>query len=250
MGVFKAALINEIEKMYRRKKAMIVVIISILSIILGQLFVIGVNRGWGITVTTSTQFPIMVLSVLVSTILPLFTALAAIDAFTGEFSHNTMKIALMRPVSRFKLFTAKVTSVIFFIFINLMLVMVLSTVTGMIFSSVSISINGLWHIFISYMVTMLPITVFALLVVFFANIFKNSIAAFFMTVILFISFYGFGIAFPKYSSIFVTSMFDWYRLWIGDGISFSTILRKFLIMLGYGIMFYSAGLYIFDKKDI
>jgi len=89
MKAFKAAFINEVEKIYRKKKVVVAAILSILAIVMGQLVVTGINRGFGLIAASSTQFPILVLSLLVNTILPLFTTLVAIDVFSGEFSHNT-----------------------------------------------------------------------------------------------------------------------------------------------------------------
>lgn len=250
MEGFKASLINEIEKMYRKKKAVVIVVISLFVIVMGQLIVLGVRNGFGLGVVTGSEFPILVLSVFNNTILPLFTALVAIDIFSGEFSNNTMKIALTRPVTRLKLFSAKVTAVAFFVLINLLVVMILSTLTGFIFNSASVTIEGFMRIALSYMVMLIPVMTLALIIIFFANFFKSGTAVFFLGIILFISFKALGIIFPQYASLFITSMFDWYKLWISDSVSMLKILRRFLIMLGYAIMFFTAGYYLFDKKDL
>lgn len=250
MGPFKAAFINEIEKMYRKKKAVVVVIISLLAIVMGQLMVTGISTGFGLRAASGMQFPIMVLSLFISTILPLFTALVTIDIFSGEFSHNTMKIALLRPITRLKLYTAKISAIAFFVLANLLVVMVLSTLTGILFNSVSLSAVGLFRILLSYLVTLVPVMALALVIVFLANIFKSSTAVFFLSIILFIVFNGLAIVFPRYASLFITSMFDWYNLWLADSIPVSKLVREFLIMAGYAIMFYTAGYYLYDKKDL
>ena len=111
MAGFKATLINEIEKLYKKKKILVAVIISLVFIVIGQLVIIGLRSGFGVRGVSSMEFPILVLSVVVNTILPLFTALVTIDSFSGEFSQNTMKIAITRPVTRLKFFTAKLTAI-------------------------------------------------------------------------------------------------------------------------------------------
>lgn len=250
MERFKAALVNEIEKMYKKKKAIVIIIISLITIVFGQLMVIAIRSGFGIRGVSSTEFPLLVLSVFVNTILPLFTALVAIDIFTGEFSHNTMKIALTRPISRLKLFSAKIAAVAFFALINLMVVMILSTLTGFLFNTSSITMIGLIRIVVSYLVTVIPIMALAIIIIFFANVFRNSTAVFFLSIILFIAFKALEFVFPQYSSLFFTSYLGWYNLWISDAMPFMKILRQLLIMLGYGIMFFTAGYYLFDKKDL
>jgi ABC-2 type transport system permease protein len=250
MEGFKAAFINEIEKMYKKKKAVVVVIISLVVIVLSQLIVIGMRTGFGIRGVSSLEFPITVLTLFVNTILPLFTALVAIDVFAGEFSQNSMKISLTRPITRLKLFTAKISATAFFVLANLFIVMILSTLTGFIFNTASITASGFVRILVSYGVTLIPILTLVLVVVLFANIFRSGSATFFLCIILFLAFKVLGYVFSQYSSLFITSMLDWYNLWIADSIPLLKILRMFLIMAGYGIMAFTAGYYLFDKKDL
>jgi ABC-2 type transport system permease protein len=250
MEGFKASFINEIEKMYKKKKAVVVVIISLVVIVLSQLIIIGMRSGFGIRGVNSLEFPITVLSLFVNTILPLFTALVAIDVFTGEFSQNSMKIALTRPVTRLKLFTAKLSAIAFFVLANLLIVMLLSILTGFIFNTASITVSGFIRIIISYLITLIPILAMILIVVVLANVFRSGSATFFLCIILFLVFKVLGYVFTQYSSLFITSMLGWYNLWIADSIPLFKILRLFLIMSGYGIMAFSAGYYLFDKKDL
>lgn len=250
MGTFKTAFINEIEKMYKKKKALVVVIISLLVIVIGQLMVIGIKNGFGIMPFSGTVFPVTVLSMFVNTILPLFTALVAIDIFSGEFSQNTMKIAMLRPVTRLKLFSAKIAAIAFFVLANLIFVLILSLLTGLVFKSASASFTGVIMVLWSYVVTLFPVMALALVIVFLSNLLKNGTAVFFLSVIVFIVFKGLGIAFPRYSSFFITSMLDWYDLWSIYPLPVFQILREFLIIAGYAIMFFTAGYYLFDKKDM
>ncbi|TYQ14935.1 UNVERIFIED_CONTAM: ABC-2 type transport system permease protein [Acetivibrio alkalicellulosi] len=250
MEMFKGAFINEIDKMYRRKKVVVVVIISFLAIIIGQLFVFGLRSGWGLRTVSGFEFPGMVLSAFIETLLPLFATLIAIDIFSVEFNQNTLKILLVRPVSRLKLFTAKISAIGVFIMGILLLVMMLSILSGLLFNPESFTFLGLYRTVISYLVTFIPVMVFALIVVFLCNFVKSGTTVFFITIIMYIAFRGIGIVFPKYSSLFVTSMFNWYNLWIADKIHFLKLAREFLIMIGCAIMFFTAGFYLFDKKDL
>lgn len=250
MEAFKAAFINEIEKMYKKKKAAVIVIVSLLVIVLGQLAVTGVRSGLGLRAVGSTQFPILVLSVFVNTILPLFTALVAIDVFTGEFSHNNMKIILTRPVTRLKVFTAKISAIGFFVLANLLVVLVLSIISGLIFNASSVTAVDYFKIIFSYIVTTIPVMSLALVIVVLANVLKGSTSVFFLSILMFIVLKALSYVFPQYSSLFVTSMLDWYNLWIAESIPFLKVLRLFLIMLGYAIMSFTAGFYLFDKRDL
>lgn len=250
MAGFKAAFLNEIEKLYRKKKATVIVVISLFAIVLGQLIVLGVRKGFGLGVVSSTEFPLLVLSLFNNTILPLFAALVAIDIFSGEFSHNTMKITFTRPVTRLKIFTAKLAAVAFFVLANLLVVMILSTLTGLIFNPSSASLGALFRVIVSYLVTLVPIMTLVLFIVLLTNIFRSGTAVFFVTFLAFLACKVLGVVFSQYSNLFITSLLDWYMIWIGDSIPVFKALRQFFILLGYGIMFFTAGYYLFDKKDL
>lgn len=247
---FKAAFANEVEKLYRRKKALVIVILSLVMIVFGQLAIAGLRSGLGLRGVSSTEFPILVLSVLVNTLLPLFTALFAADLFTGEFSHNTMKLSITRPVSRLTLYCAKVSAIGVFILANLLIVMVLATVSGFLFNSASATISGIGKILMSYLVSLVPVMVLALGIIILANLFRSGTAVFFLSILLFLLCKGVGFVFTQYSSLFITSILGWYALWIADPMPFWKILRLSGILMAYGIMFFTAGFYLFDKRDL
>lgn len=249
MAEFKAALINEIEKLYKKKKVLVAALVSLIFIILGQLSIIVLRSGFGVRGTSSIEFPLLVLSVVVNTIFPLFTALVTIDSFSGEFSQNTMKIAITRPITRLKFFTAKITAIMLFVFVNVLFVMIFSTITGFIFNSNSYTLQGIIRILVSYLVTLIPMMVFSLVIVLFTNILRSGISVFFVSILLFIIFKALSIVFSSYSGIFFTSMMDWYTLWIMDSISFMKIFRQFMMMCSYAILLFTGSYYLFDKKD-
>lgn len=249
MESFKATLINEIEKLYKKKKIVVAAVLSIIFIIFGQLIMIGLRNGFGVRTVGSMEFPILVLSVVATTIIPLFAALVTIDSFSGEYSQNTMKIALTRPVTRLKFFTAKIAAVSLFIFTNLMFVMIFSIIAGIIFNSNTFSLQGIIRIVISYGVTLLPMIVLTLIIVIFANLFRSGVGVFFISILFFLGFKVLEVVFSQYSAIFFTSMLGWYNLWIMDKFPLLRILRQFMLMLSCGIILFTGGYYLFDKKE-
>lgn len=249
MVEFKAALTNEIEKLYKRKKVLVAVIISLIFIIIGQLSMVVLRTGFGLRGVSSMDFPIMVLSVVVNTILPLFTALVTIESFSGEFSQNTMKIALTRPISRLKFYGAKLTAIMLFIFTNLLFVMIFSLLAGCLFNSNSFSLGSVLKITISYIVTLMPMAILSIIIVFFTMIIRSGISVFFLSIFVFVTFKGLGIVFYRFSGIFITSMLNWYTLFLMETIPTFKIFLQFMMMLSYGIIFFTAGYYLFDKKE-
>lgn len=249
MTAFKSAFINETEKLYKKKKVLVAVILSLALIVAGQLGIIGIRNGFGLKGVTSMDFPMLVLSLVANSIIPLFTALVTIDSFSGEFSQNTMKITLTRPVSRLKVFTAKLSAITLFIFGNLLIVMVLSLAAGCIFNPNSFTLHGFMRIILSYFVTLFPMIVFAMLITLFANIFKSGISTFFLSILIFLGFKAMEIVFSRYSGLFFTSLMNWYTLWITDNFPLAKIIRSFMMILSYGILLFTGGYYLFDKKE-
>jgi ABC-2 type transport system permease protein len=249
MAVFQAALVNELEKLYKKKKATVAILLSLAIIVVGQLVILGVRSGFGLRGAGSVEFPMLVLSVVVNTILPLFTALVAIDSFSGEFSQNIIRTTLTMPVSRFKIFTAKITAIAVFILVNLLLLLIFSVLAGVLFNVNSFTFGGFAGTVLSYLVTLIPMLVLALGTVLIANIFKSGTSVFFASILAFILLKVLGMVFSRYSSLFVTSLLDWYNLWLASSFPIGKILRQLLIMVGYAIMLFTAGFYLFDKKE-
>lgn len=250
MAGFKAAFVNETVKLLKKKKMIAAAVLSILAVLIGQVAVTAIKMGFGLRVAGSAEFPLVVLSFFSYTILPLFATFVAIDMFNGEFTSNTMKITLTRPVTRFGVFSAKVLNVALFIIGNLLFVMLLSLLAGLLYNSSSVSLIGVARVVLAYMATFFPVFVFALLVVLLANLFRGGSAVIFLSVLVFIGFNFLGIVFSGYSSFFITSMFDWYTLWISETVNGAKIFRQVLIMAGCGMMLFTAGYYLFDRKDL
>lgn len=247
MQSLKGAYINEIFKISKKKKITVALILSVVSVIIAAIAVYFLNNFAGIRITGSSDFSIMVMSVLSYTLFPLFAAFISIDMFAGEFADGTIKLTLTSPAPRFKVFLGKVLAIASFILVNLMFVMVLSSV-------VSIFINGgianFLRVFASYLMVFFPILIFALVVVLISNIAKGTTSAFMLSILVFLVFNGLGMVFPYFKSLLFTSTFDWYRLILGSYINISKVLRVFLILLGYGIMLFAASYYLFEKREI
>ncbi|HHX61410.1 MAG TPA: ABC transporter permease subunit [Epulopiscium sp.] len=247
MEILKAVYINEIFKISKKKKITAGLIFSVLSVIVLAIMVYLVNNFAGIRVTGSSEFSIMVLTILSYSLFPLFTAFICIDMFVGEFADHTIKLTLTGPASRVKVFFGKILAGATFLIGNLAFVMILSVITSLIINR---STPNLFKVLISYMMAFMPIFIFALVVVLISNIAKGTTSAFMLSIALFLLLNGLSLVFPQIQSFLFTSTFNWHRLILGSYINYSKIFRIFLILLGYGIMLIAAGYYFFEKKDV
>jgi ABC-2 type transport system permease protein len=249
MAVFKVALTNELDKLYKKKKALAAIVFSMAVIVMGQLVIWGVRYGFGIRGAGGGEFPILVLSVVIKTVLPLFVALVAIDSFSGEFSHNIIRVTLTRPASRFKIFSAKVVTIAIFILFNLLSIFFFSILISLLFNYNSMTITGFARSFLAYMVSLLPLLVLVLGVIFLTHILKSGISVFFAAVLLFLASEVLALIFPQYAGLFITSYLGWYKLWFAHTFPLAVVLRKLFLMLGYGAMLFVGSFYLFERKE-
>lgn len=247
MQSIKAVFINEIFKLSKKKKIAAAFIFSVLSVLAAAIVEYSLNNFAGIQVTGNSEFSIMILTILCYSLFPLFAAFVSIEMFAGEFADHTIKFTLTGNASRVQVFIGKILAIAFFIACNLIFVMVLSLVASLFINN---SAPSIIKILISYIMAFLPILIFALTVVFISNVTRGTTSAFMFSIFVFLLFNGMNLVFPQTRSFLFTSSFDWYRLILGSFINYSKIFRVFMILLGYGIMLFTAGYYIFDKKDI
>src|SRR4051794_30382829 len=107
MHSLTANVINETEKQFLKKKSVFFLILSVLFPIAGAALIANFQDKFGIASITASDYPILILGLFTSFVLPLFIFIAAADSFAGEASANTLKIVLVRPISRFKIYLSK-----------------------------------------------------------------------------------------------------------------------------------------------
>lgn len=247
-GYLKAAYINEVFKISKKKKITVLCILSVAATLIGSAIVIGVNNISGIMLTGSSNFAIVVLSIMNYTLIPLFTVFICIDMFGGEFAESTMKFTLTGPASRMTVFVSKLLAAGTFIMTNLLFVMIISIVASFFFDSTS---YGVIRIIIAYIASFAPLFIFGMVAVVISCWTRGTTSAFLLCILVFLGFNFLEAWFPSFKSFFFTSSFGWYSLFMGEGyINLGKILRMFLILLGYGAMLFGAGFYLFERKEL
>ena len=247
MELLKAAYINEMIKILKRKKLSVLMVLSFLFVLGSTIGVYLLNNLSGIRITGSSKFSIMALSILVYSLFPLFAIFLCVDMFAGEFADLTIKLTLTGPASRFKVFLSKILTAATLIIGSLYFVMIISIIASIIINK---DMPNLLRIFVSYTMAFMPIFVFSLVVILISNIAKGTTSAVMFSIFMFLLLNGLSLVFPQIRSFLFTSNFDWYRLVLGSYINFSKILRVLLILLGYCIMLIVGSSYLFERKDI
>lgn len=247
---FNPAFQNELFKIKKKKKLVAGALLAIIAVIIGQVAVTLINDNLGLLIATSSELPIMVLNLMMYSLFPLFITFIAIDMFNGEFNANTMKITLSNPASRLTIFSAKFSALALIIVLNLLFVFIISLIFGIVFNPSSTSFVGIVKSLIAYIVSIIPLLVFAAFVVLLANWVRGGITVFFVTILLFVAFFVIEILFSSFSSFLPTANLDWYTLWITSKPHVFKIIRQTLIMVGCGVMLFSGGFMLFERKGL
>ena len=242
----KETYINEVFKITKKKKITVLCILSIIAALVGSAIVVGVNNVSGIMLAGSGNFALVVLSIMNYTLIPLFTTFICIDMFGGEFADGTMKFTLTSPASRLTIFVSKILTAGTFIIANLLFVMIISVIASLFFDASL----GILNIMIAYITSFLPLFIFAIIAVVISCWSRGITSAFLLCILVFLGFNFLELWLPTLKSFFFTSSFGWYHLFMGTYINWGKIIRMFLILLGYGVMFFGVGFYLFERKEL
>lgn len=241
-----AALKNEIIKLFSRKKYTVLLILAALICAgrtgIGQLFESLIHREFISGNMIMEMFPFFA-----EIYVPLVVFMAACDLFSSEFHDLTIKASLMRPITRFKLMTAKIFAVFFVGIIFYGVIFTVCAFFQIISGNGSIAFLG--NSMLAYLIDLVPLFVAVLFTVLINMLSKSPTLAMFMTIV--------GYALMKYCNYFIpvlnnmlfTSYMQWHKLWVGSTIPLPALLIKIAVLTGSAILMYTVSYILFDKKE-
>lgn len=250
MNVFWATYRCEWAKLITRKKYTVFLILGLLLCLLWaiamQLFTGLIFSARGMQLSLSPT-PMGILPFFLQIMIPFLIFMGVSDLITQEGADASMKAALTRPVERWKVYTAKILSIMTYATLYLVFIFFASLVLQLIFggtanTSVPLSI-------LSYLLTLIPLAILTCFAAFIALLFRSGTLVMFLLILVYLLLSVLPIVFPWLSSMLFTSYLGWYKLWIGALPDASRLINMLLIVLGYGAVFYTAGTLVFDKKD-
>lgn len=185
MNSLKAAYVNEMFKISKKKKLIVAGILAVFALLLAAAVVVSIDTIVGIRLASSGNFALLVLPFLMYTLIPLFSAFICIDMFSGEFTSETIKLTLTRPASRFKIFLAKTLASTTFTAAFLAFALAVSLVFSAFFD---ITVKSASDAITAYIAAFVPLFVLSQLVILISNLARGSASAFMLSVIIFITF--------------------------------------------------------------
>jgi ABC-2 type transport system permease protein len=251
MNSLKANFLNETQKMFLKSKVAACFIIAALIPIGIALLIALLHNKSGILAVGSTGFPVFILGLFTSVLLPLFIFMWAADIFAGEVGEGTLKIMLVRPITRFNIYLSKIMALSFAIILLLAVILIASLISGLLLGgSGSQYLAGLNGGIKAHILAIVPMVSLAIAAAFVAQFFKSSSGALTSSILVYIIGRFLPIVIPMTSKVLLFSYTNWHVLWLGTALAPERLLYAFLIMLSSSIILFTAGFYLFDIKQL
>ena len=235
MTGFKACFLGEFKKLAVRKKYIVLSVIAAVICVATMLALGLANRLVG----TSD------ISMFVSVFVPLVAMMAVCDLFSTEYHSLSIKAQLMRPVTRFAVYIAKILAPLVLSAIVLAAMFIVAAIC----SAFGGGADGLLYVFGAYMIDLIPIFILILMAAFINQLTKSPTSAMFLCIVIYVAAKASGFFSAAGSNLLFTSYTEWHRLWLGATLPLGALVAKSALMLGYGITFFSGGYLLFLKKE-
>lgn len=248
MNNLTANIINEVQKLFLKKKITVLLILTAIICFLSAFFISTIQEKIVFIAIDSINFPLMALTIFTNIFLPLFIFMAVAELFSGELGDKSLKLILIRPISRLKVFISKNVAIAIYIIINLLVVFIVSTASSIVLNgNSSFSVP---HIMFAYIIDILPAVVLALFASFIAQFFKSSSGAIITCILSFIGIKALALFINGLNNMVFTSYLNWYSIWTIGQFNFARTINILFMMLAYGSIFFTMGYYFFDKKEV
>jgi ABC-2 type transport system permease protein len=248
MPSFYANVLNETEKIWKRRRTKAFLLLTLLLPAAAAALPAWLQSGTGAALGLGNDLPMRMLNVFTFALLPLFLFMTAADSFSGEIASRTLKLVLVRPITRAKAFASKVSAVAIFLAVLLASLWIVSTAAGWVAGGAIT--GGFTDSLKAYAASFVPMAAIGLFAVFIAQWFGNVSGAMAATIVIYAAAKLLPFLFPAVSSWSVFSYTNWYVLWAGNGASPGKLLNTFVLLLSYSIMAYAGGWILFEKKQL
>ncbi|MDT8716492.1 ABC transporter permease [Clostridium sp. 19966] len=246
MNNLVANTINEIQKLFFKKKTIAFLIAMVLISFLSAFFISSIQSKLVFISLAAESFPLIILSSITNVFLPLFIFMSAAETFSGEVSERTIKLVLTRPINRLKVFISKNAAIAIYSALNLFVIMLTTLLAAFIFK---FSVGNLLNIFLSYALDIVPALVVITFASFMVQFFKSSSGALISCILFFMLLRILAIFIKGVNSAIFTSYLNWYTQWSSGGVKVLAHINLLFMLIAYGIIFFTLGFYLFDKKE-
>lgn len=250
-GVIK----NELIKIFLKKKIYIfMAIIFIMTILPAFIFRFAETD----IDMTGQMFPVENMTMNLGMLIPIFLSILISDMITEEYINGTLKIPLIHPVSRKKLFNGKLLALLIATTTLVLFSLIISYGSGYIFFEwgESLQINnvdyfGINSIFVTvglYVSSLFPLLAFSTVIIFIALKLTSSGAVVGVSVGFIFALNILSQLVEKLRPFLIYTYFNPIVFLISPG--GVDLLQGIIIIFIYGVIFYVLSLKMFEKQDL
>jgi ABC-2 type transport system permease protein len=252
LSSFYGLIQNEQMKIYSRVRTWVMVGIIVSSVIL-----MAVMWKYAIGTVMNHAFSFLSFGTNLSWLVFIFSVIVAGDSVASEFSWGTIKLLLIRPVSRSKILAAKYISVILFLIALMLVLFIVSYFVGLLFFGLSGTVtqeDSFAAILQLYAIKWIDLLVSATLAFMVSAAFRSSSLAIGLSFVL---------MFTANSAVALLTRYNWikYTLFANMDLSPYLLGGKPLIpgmtlgfsvsmLILYGLAFYGLAWLMFTKRDV
>ena len=267
---------NEVYKLLARKKIYIfmaiILIVSLFSLA-SALITNGIFKPTNPNADTAMQsqilsslgrfngqsFPLTLFGGVMSTILPIFVVILIANMVTDEYTDGSLKLPLLRQVSRNELLIGKLVSLTVVMILMMLFLILLGSGLGTAFfgwgdrflikgRAISSS-QGFIFTLLIYGSSLISLVSFGMVILLFAVLLDNSGSVVAIGMGILFSSLFLGQVLPETSPYLISSYFNTYELFTSQT-GLKEVALGFLVILTYGIGFLIPSIFIFKRKDL
>ena len=241
MQQFKAVFINELSRVFAKRKTIVFFAVNVLLIVLNSLVLRSSNPILTVLGRAGSLHGIFFMVVF-----PLYIFMETLGVFTGEMSSLIIRNVLIRPVARAKIYLAKVCAVCAFILVQILFVavanLVFSVCTG---GDILYALKNV----AAFIITFIPMIAFVFTAAFIAQLVKNSLLGVVLCVFFLLAAYCAEIFVPMLSNFLFVRHINLYKMLLTGNVQFYAVFSALLIITAYVGVTFTAGVLLFEKKE-
>lgn len=247
MSTFKIGTAVTVKKIFSRKKYIVIFILSLLISTFVTLFSSGgFNLSIGFLSVSFSSGLYTMLAMLNGFFLPIIALVLCADLIGQEIADGIIKLELMQPISRVKLYFSKLMGILLYCIILLLSGTLIAFILG-IFTS---GIQNPLRLLLSLAMIILSIMTYIACSAFIASLSGNGTLTMFIGIIAFIALVIFSFTSPIGSAISFTSHTGWYKMATASVLPAKNILQTSILFLAYCGLFGAIGQLLFDRRNI
>lgn len=245
MNNWRGAIRNEWDLIWLRGGAKVLLALSILLPIGLGLLMNAINASFGLLVLDSNGILLTTLKILISVYLPLLIFKLVSDGFT--YQPQVLKAFFLRPVKRYKLYSAKIIAIAGIISLHLGTAYISALLSGWFFQEWN-GWSGVLHGIVSYSMSILPMLLWIALGGAVAQCFKNQTMAMVILILVYLFSQIAPFLFANVSAFSPAYYNDWFTL-AGAG-TIGPILNGLFYQVSSIALYFLLGFIMFERRNI